>query len=291
MDNLLMDNLIKSAFNYPLSIDNVNLHNLGPHQVQLDVLRLDKIHPVISGNKWFKLKEYLTIAITEGRRHLVTFGGAWSNHIIAAACAAQYAGLSSTGIIRGEKPPDSSFTLRGAEEYGMQLEFISRAAYRQKEEPGFLASLAGRYPDAIIIPEGGAGQPGINGSMEILRQIDSSPYSHVLCAVGTGTTYKGLVAAAAPGQKVIGISVLSPPYHFGGYARHTPELSGFMNDWYHATGIPSDIVYTGKLFYAAMDMVRKGFFPPGSRLLLIHSGGLQGNRSLAPGVLDFPPTF
>ncbi len=287
MDNLLMDILMKTPSNYPLSIDNVNLQELDQHRIQMDVLRLDKIHPVISGNKWFKLKEWLAIAITEGRRHLVTFGGAWSNHIIAAACAAHHAGFSSTGIIRGERPANPSPTLLGAEEYGMQLVFISREEYRQKETPAFLASLATRHPDAIIIPEGGAGEPGIKGSMDILRQIDSSPYSHVLCAVGTGTTYKGLMAAAAPGQQVTGISVLTPPYHFGGYARHTAGLLDFMNTWYHATGIPSDIVYTGKLFYAALDMVRKDLFPPNSRLLLIHSGGLQGNRSLPPGTLHF----
>jgi len=287
MDNLLMDILMKTPFNYPLSIDNVNLQELDRHQIQVDVLRLDKIHPVVSGNKWFKLKEYLAIAIPEGRRHLVTFGGAWSNHIIAAACAAHHAGLFSTGIIRGERPANPSATLRGAEEYGMELVFISRSAYSQKNDPAFLADLTARYPDAIIIPEGGAGEPGIKGSMDILRQIDSSPYSHILCAVGTGTTYKGLMAAAAPGQEVTGISVLTPPYHFGGYARHTPELLDFMNSWYQSTGIPSDIVYTGKLFYAALDMVRKGLFPPNSRLLLIHSGGLQGNRSLPPGTLHF----
>lgn len=287
MDNLLMDILMKTPFNYPLSIDNVNLQELDRHQIKMDVLRLDKIHPVISGNKWFKLKEYLAIAITEGRRHLVTFGGAWSNHIIATACAAHHAGLSSTGIIRGERPANPSLTLRGAEEYGMELLFISRSAYSQKSDPPFLAGLTARYPDAIIIPEGGAGEPGIKGSMDILRQIDSSPYSHILCAVGTGTTYKGLMGAAAPGQEVTGISVLTPPYHFGGYARHTPELLDFMNGWYQSTGIPSDIVYTGKLFYAALDMVRKEVFPPSSRLLLIHSGGLQGNRSLPPGTLHF----
>ena len=287
MDNLLMDILMKAPFNYPLSIDTVLLPELDLRQLRMDVLRLDKIHPVISGNKWFKLKEYLSLALTEGHRHLITFGGAWSNHIIATACAAHYAGLSSTGIIRGERPANPSPTLRGAEEYGMQLEFISRSAYSQKNEPAFLADLTARCPDAIIIPEGGAGQPGIKGSMDILREIDSSSYSHILCAVGTGTTYKGLMAAAAPGQEVIGISVLTPPYHFGGYARHTSELLDFMNSWYHATGIPSDIVYTGKLFYAAMDMVRKDFFPPNSSLLLIHSGGLQGNRSLPPETLHF----
>jgi 1-aminocyclopropane-1-carboxylate deaminase/D-cysteine desulfhydrase-like pyridoxal-dependent ACC family enzyme len=169
----------------------------------------------------------------------------------------------------------------------MQLDFVSRQEYRLKDRPEFLTSLEARYPDAIIIPEGGAGPPGIKGSMDILRKIDSRPYSHILCAVGTGTTCKGISAAAAPGQEVIGVSVLSPPYHFGGYARHTPGLLQFMNSWYHRTGIPSDFVYTGKLFYAAMDMIRKDLFPPGSRLLLIHSGGLQGNRSLPPGTLAF----
>jgi 1-aminocyclopropane-1-carboxylate deaminase/D-cysteine desulfhydrase-like pyridoxal-dependent ACC family enzyme len=169
----------------------------------------------------------------------------------------------------------------------MQLEFISREQYRKKDDPEFLAGLTARYPGAIIIPEGGAGPPGISGSMDILRTTDSSPYSHILCAVGTGTTYKGLAAAAAPGQQVIGISVLETPYHFGGYARHTPELLDFMNHFYHAAGIPSDFVYTGKLFYAVLDLIRKDHFPPNSRILVIHSGGLQGNRSLTPGVLDF----
>jgi 1-aminocyclopropane-1-carboxylate deaminase len=287
MDNLLMDNLIKETFNYPLSIQSVEMPELTRHRVGMDVLRLDRLHPVISGNKWFKLKEWLHTAKIEGRRHLVTFGGAWSNHIIAAAFAAREAGLSVTGIIRGDRPPDLSATLLAAEAYGMQLEFISRADYRRKEEPAFLEGLLEKWPGALIIPEGGAGEPGIRGSMDILKEADTTVYSHILCAVGTGTTYRGLSAAATEEQQVIGISVLSPPYHFGGYARHTPELLNFMNLFYQATGIPSDFVYTGKLFYAALDMVRKNLFPHGSRLLVIHSGGLQGNRGLPQGLLYF----
>jgi 1-aminocyclopropane-1-carboxylate deaminase/D-cysteine desulfhydrase-like pyridoxal-dependent ACC family enzyme len=287
MDNLLMDNLMKPTFNYPLSIQTVELPELAQHHVRMDVLRLDLMHPVISGNKWFKLKEWLRIAAAGGSSHLITFGGAWSNHIIAAAFAAREAGLSATGVIRGERPARLSATLTAAEAYGMQLEFVTRTAYRQKDDPIFLAGLSARYPGAVIIPEGGAGEPGIKGSMDILKEVDSSPYSHILCAVGTGTTYKGLSAAARPGQEVIGISVLAPPYHFGGYARHTQELLEFMNHFYRTTGIPSDFVYTGKLFYATLDMVRKDHFPPGSRLLVIHSGGLQGNRGLPPGLLYF----
>jgi len=287
MDNLLMDNLMKPTFNYPLSIQTVELPELAQHHVRMDVLRLDLIHPVVSGNKWFKLKEWLRIAAAGGSSHLITFGGAWSNHIVATAFAAREAGLSATGIIRGERPARPSATLVAAEGYGMQLEFITRAAYRQKDDPLFLAGLAARYPGAVRIPEGGAGEPGIKGSMDILREVDSSPYSHILCAVGTGTTYEGLSAAARHDQQVIGISVLAPPYHFGGYARHTPELLEFMNHFHRNTGIPSDFVYTGKLFYATLDMVHKGHFPPGAHLLVIHSGGLQGNRGLPPGLLYF----
>src|SRR5258708_38857972 len=120
MDNLLMDNSMKSGFNYPLSIDKVQVPLLQQQHIRMDVLRLDMIHPVISGNKWYKLKEWLHIATREGRRHLITFGGAWSNHIIATACAARCAGLSTTGIIRGERPSELSATLRAAEEYGME---------------------------------------------------------------------------------------------------------------------------------------------------------------------------
>lgn len=287
MDNLLMDNLTKAAFNYPLSIQPVVLPLLLQHRVEMDVLRLDQLHPVISGNKWFKLKEWLQSAKESNRQGIVTFGGAWSNHIVAASFAAREAGLSSIGIIRGERPVSLSATLHDAEAYGMQLVFISRERYKQKEDPACLAAISAEYPNTVIIPEGGAGEPGIRGSMDILREIDSSPYSHILCAVGTGTTYKGLAAAAAPGQQVTGISVLAPSYHFGGYARHTPELLDFINYFYETTGIPTDFVYTGKLFYAVMDMVRKDLFPPNTRLLVIHSGGLQGNQGLPPGVLHF----
>ncbi len=270
-----------------LSIDTVNLPQLKEQGLQMDVLRLDKIHPIVSGNKWFKLKEYLREAADKDLRHLITFGGAWSNHIIAAAYAAREAGFSITGIIRGEKPAVPSATLQAAASYGMELVFISREAYKKKDDPVYLQELSARWPGSLIIPEGGAGEPGIRGSMDILRSIDSSRYTHVICAVGTGATYQGLVASAAPEQAVLGISVVASPYHFGGYARHTPELLDFINYWYDTTGIPTDFVYTGKLFYAVMEQVEQHLFPPDSRLLVIHSGGLQGNRSLAAGVLHF----
>jgi len=301
MDNLLMDNLTKEPFDYPLSIDEVDLSPWTPQPIGLDVLRLDRIHPVISGNKWFKLKGWLQLATASTSRQIVTFGGAWSNHIIAAAYAAKLTGLRATGIIRGEEPARLSDTLQAAAGYGMQLEFISRETYQQKEDPAFLRQLSDRYPGSMIIPEGGAGAPGITGSREILDAVDKTRYTHILCAVGTATMYQGLAAAALPEQSVIGIAVLKgfpdppagqsnriiPDYHFGGYARQTAALLDFMNEFHQATGIPSDFVYTGKLFYAALDLIRSNLFPAGSRLLVIHSGGLQGNRSLPPDRLHF----
>jgi 1-aminocyclopropane-1-carboxylate deaminase len=285
---------------------------LAEKKVSADILRLDKLHPVISGNKWFKLKEYLPEAMQSPGHTLITFGGAWSNHLIAAACAARQLGLSAIGIVRGERPPVLSETLMAAAAYGMQLEFISRHEYTRKEEPDFLRQLTDRFPGAYIIPEGGAGPIGIKGCEDILRLSDTSRYTHILCAVGTGTTLMGLIRAAGPGQVVIGIPVLKgfdewtavdphgyltpeqkgsarllPHYHFGGYARHPPELLDFMNRWYRETGIPSDIVYTGKLFFALWDSIGHDLFPAHSRLLVIHSGGLQGNLSLTPGILDF----
>lgn len=310
MDNLLMDNLTNRSFNYPLSVDVLELPELVQQDISVHVLRLDKIHPVISGNKWFKLKNHLQAAKKKSSQYIITFGGAWSNHIIAAAYATQQAGFRAVGIIRGEKPDLLSHTLRAAADHGMLLEFISREEYKLKDDPAFLEKLSARWPGAHIIPEGGAGELGIKGSEDILQTADSSQYSHILCAIGTGTMYRGLVNAAAPGQIVVGLPVLKglndlsaispvqspgcnlegriiPGYHFGGYARSTPELFDFMNRFYQATGIPSDFVYTGKLFYGVMDLLQKVYFPSGSRLLLIHSGGLQGNQSLSPGILDF----
>ncbi|HTR28021.1 MAG TPA: hypothetical protein VMH27_02055 [Puia sp.] len=260
--------------------------------IHIDVLRLDRLHPIVSGNKWFKLKGHLDQAVLSSSDTIVTFGGAWSNHLVATAYAAGEAGLRAIGIVRGERPAVLSPTLTDALRHGMTLEFISRHQYAKKE----IALFSQRYPGAYIIPEGGAGPPGARGSGEILRMIDSTEYSHILCAVGTGTMFEGLVHAVRPGQVVIGVPALKgfeprdnwwTDYHFGGYARHPPELLVFMNEFYRETGVPTDIVYTGKLMYALRDGLRKECFRPAARLLVIHSGGLQGNRSLPPGTLLF----
>lgn len=273
--------------------------------IEVSVLRLDKIHPVISGNKWFKLQSYLQEAKRLQKKIIVTFGGAWSNHIVATAAACKQNELNSIGIIRGEEADDLSPTLLSAKEYGMKLYFISREDYKTKKIPLELQS-----EENYFIPEGGYGKKGADGASGILDHCEKKNFTHFLCASGTGTMLAGLVNSITPGQSVTGISILKNnfelegsvrsllndptknfsifhDYHFGGYAKHTLELISFMNQFYRQTDIPSDFVYTGKLFFAIHDLINKNFFPSGSRLLIIHSDGLQGNASLPKGTLIF----
>jgi 1-aminocyclopropane-1-carboxylate deaminase len=275
------------------------------------VLRLDQVHPVVSGNKPFKLSGYLKEAKACGQRGILTFGGAWSNHIHATAFAVKEAGLKSIGIIRGERPPTLSPTLQDAARAGMELRFLSRSEYRaltnmSREE------LQTRFPDHTIVPEGGAGEPGMQGAAGIMRHIPEDQFDCIVCACGTGTTLAGLISASNARQKFLGISVLKghsglkddinhllnkpsedvhfeiiDRFHGGGYAKFDDDLIEYMNQFYRSTGIPTDIIYTGKLMRAIEQLFAEQFFPSDSRVLAIHSGGLQGNRSLPPGRLHF----
>lgn len=281
---------------------------LSDKKVALDVLRLDEIHPVISGNKWFKLKYYLQDAIALHKNTVATFGGPWSNHIAAVAFACKEAAIKSVGIIRGEQPAVLSETLKNAVEWGMELHFVSRDEYRKKE------LITQRLSDNnwYWINEGGYGLLGAKGASEIVSTVSLSLYTHIIAAVGTGTMLAGLVSATGNAQKVIGISSMKGneslqkqvlhlteeqkqaasfqiihDYHFGGYGKHPSHLIDFINEIYSEHQLPLDIVYTGKTFYAIKDLTKKDFFEPGSRLLMIHSGGLQGNCSLHDKVLVF----
>jgi 1-aminocyclopropane-1-carboxylate deaminase len=276
----------------------------------VDVLRLDTIHPVISGNKWYKLRYYLEEAILQNKKAVLTFGGAFSNHIVATAAACQAYGLQSIGIIRGEQPEQPSHTLQLANELGMHLVYLSRTLYKQKLIPEDAFKNQGKK-DTYIINEGGYGLLGSIGAMRILEECDARNYSHIVAAVGTATTLAGLTRSALPHQKIIGISVLKNnfsigeeaeklipnekkecysiihDYHFGGYAKANPELFLFMNQFFDETTIPTDFVYTGKLFYAVEHLIKQNYFPRGANILVIHSGGLQGNASLPNGKLIF----
>lgn len=276
---------------------------LSQNGIDVQVLRLDKIHPVISGNKWFKLKFHLQKALAGNYKAIVTFGGAFSNHIIATAAACAARKISCIGIIRGEEPSSYSHTLLNAKKLGMQLFFISRADYQNKKIPPDFTT-----DDYYLIPEGGYGEAGAGGAATI--PYNKKAFDNVLCAVGTGTMMAGLLNGKEQHTHVSGISVLKNhlllnndvqsllnnkkepfiihhDYHFGGYAKHKPELTQFMNELYVETGIPTDFVYTGKLFYGVHDLIQKNYFKNGSRLLVVHSGGLQGNFSLRKGTLIF----
>jgi 1-aminocyclopropane-1-carboxylate deaminase len=293
-------------------VQTLELPELKEKSCYADVLRLDKIHPVISGNKWFKLKYHLEDARKNGYKTLLTFGGAYSNHIIAAALSAREANFNSIGIIRGEEPKQLSHTLKAASDYGMRLKFISREQFKKINEQEIQDILINEFGSFYQIPEGGKSSEGRRGCKEILHLTDFSKYTHILSAIGTGTTYLGLVNSSELKQQVIGIPVLKGmndllseyydlienpekrqyckifyEYYFGGYAKKTPELIGFMNSFYRQTAIPTDFIYTGKLMYAFIDLLKKNFFAPGSKLLIIHSGGLQGNLSLPENTLEF----
>jgi 1-aminocyclopropane-1-carboxylate deaminase len=273
----------------------------GQANVSVDVLRLDLIHPVISGNKYFKLKVAIENAVSSDISGIVSFGGAYSNHLVALACLCNSVGLQSIGVIRGEEPANHSPTLNDAIGYGMKPIFVNRELYADKKQLNNL--FQHRYPGFKLIPEGGQSAEGVEGATEILRIADSSAYDVIVCAVGTGTMMAGLAKGASENQELIGISSLKIgpgndiekfihlhthkpfsvlyDYHFGGYAKKSSELIDFMNQLWRDHQLPTDFVYTAKLIFAINDLVEKKYFSPGTRILAIHSGGLQGNRSIA----------
>jgi 1-aminocyclopropane-1-carboxylate deaminase len=283
-------------------------NTLASSGITVDILRLDLLHPVVSGNKWFKLKEYLSEAIEQQKKVLATFGGAYSNHIVATAFAAKENGMKSLGFIRGEPGKYTSHSLVEAASYGMEIRYINRSLF-----PDPVTIMREHdHPSLYWIREGGYGTRGAIGAATILHQVCLSDYSDIVCATGTGTMLAGLIKSALPGQRLTGISVLKNTptlrdeidqllrteerqknyqlldgYTFGGYAKHTPVLLESMRSLWEAERIPSDFVYTGKLFFAVKDLLSKGYFAEKSRVLVIHSGGLQGNASLPAGTLPF----
>jgi len=264
--------------------------------IQLYIKRDDLIHPQISGNKWRKLKYNLLEANRQGHRTLLTFGGAYSNHLYATAAAGQHFGFQTIGVVRGDEiQADQNPTLAFCRSCGMQLHFVSRTAYRNKNETDFIAGLARLFGPFYLVPEGGTNELAIQGASEIMpeiiTQLPTSP-DFVVCAVGTGGTVTGLAQSAPDTTTVLGVLALksakafdlpSPSpvqllydYHFGGYAKTTPELIAFLLDVEHRTGILFEQVYTGKMLYAIYDLARQGFFPPEATVVAIHTGGLQG---------------
>lgn len=265
--------------------------------VRVSVKRDDMIHPYISGNKWRKLKFPLREARATGKSRLVTFGGAWSNHLLATAAAAAKFGFSSYAFVRGERVENAVLSL--CELFGMQLHFVDREAYRDKQ--ALYAAHFGADANAFFINEGGYSIAAAKGCAEIIAELPR-PFDHYFCACGTGTTLAGLANALADqgeGAQLHGVPVLKGggfireeiaalgvenpdevilhlDYHFGGYAKTKPELIAFVRSFTQQTGMMIEPTYTGKLFYALHDLIARDYFPTGSDILVLHTGGLTG---------------
>lgn len=284
----------------------VDLPILRAHGVTLAILREDLLHPTISGNKFRKLKYNLLAARDAGQRTLLTFGGAYSNHIAAVAAAGAAFGFSTIGIIRGDELIDQprNPTLSQAEADGMQLHFVSRSDYRRKAQDDFLADLRRRFGEFYLLPEGGTNGLAVQGCEEILSD-ETHDFDVIACAVGTGGTLAGLINTAAAHQRILGFPAVRDPalegaiqqltlqeadrknwqlisdYHFGGYGQVTPSLLSFIDGFSRDTGVPLEPIYGGKMLYGLMDMIIGGCFAAGTRILAIHTGGLQGWSQVA----------
>lgn len=267
--------------------------------LQVFIKREDLNHPFVSGNKWWKLRYNLEEAKKLGYNTLLTFGGAHSNHIYATAAAAKEGDFKAIGIIRGEElTVKDNATLRFAHDQGMDLHFVSREDYRKKSDPKFIEKLIQQFGKVYIIPEGGTNDLAVRGveefALQLRKEID---FDYVCCAIGTGGTMTGLIRAL-PDKKMLGFSSLkgnfmeaevkkllkadatnwsiNNDYHFGGYGKYNQVLLDFIAKAEKDFHIPLEQVYTGKMFFGVLDLISKRFFPAGSKILLFHTGGLQG---------------
>ena len=269
-----------------------------PKGITLEIKREDLLHPFVSGNKFRKLKYNILQAKAENQSVLLTFGGAFSNHIAAVAYAGKEQGFETIGVIRGDELRDKiseNPTLSFAQECGMRFEFVTREAYRHKTETAFIEQLQAQFGSFYLVPEGGTNNLAVKGCEEILTEFDAH-FDFVCSAVGTGGTISGLINSALPHQKVLGFPALKgdflqneihkfvnnknweliTDYHFGGYGKVTTEFIEWMNWFYAQTGIPLDPIYTGKMVFGVMDLIQRNYFSPKSKILMIHTGGLQG---------------
>ena len=273
--------------------------NLDPKfNIELFLKREDLIHPIVSGNKYRKLKYNLKEAKKQRFKTLLTFGGAFSNHIAAVAQAGKEFGFQTIGVIRGEElinNTEENPTLKFARQCGMNFKFVPREVYRNKTSKGFLESLKAEFEDFYLIPEGGTNALAIKGCEEILNDSDNE-FDYICCPVGTGGTISGLINCSKPGQQVLGFPALKgsflnedigkfahknnwqliTDYHFGGFAKINEALISFINGFKKEYDISLDPIYTGKMMFGIFDMINKSHFPKGSKLLAIHTGGLQG---------------
>jgi len=302
---------ILSILNEPVRMQEIFDPVMEEKRIRLFILRLDEIDLIISGNKLFKLFYFLQQALSSHHQTILTFGGAYSNHLAATAAACASLKLNSIGIVRGYRPAILSHTLKKCEDEGMKIYFLPAKIYRNQNEMEFIESLHKEYGQFILVPEGGACITGKLGAEKITALVEGKNFTHACCALGTGTTAAGLSALRHQGTTILTFPVLKGitdlemrmrnllpgeildgyefmnEYHFGGYAKKTTELLNFMNNFYRKHGIPTDFVYTAKMFFGVWDLLYKDYFPFNSKILCLHTGGLQGNLSLPENTLSF----
>lgn len=291
----------------PLTVEKLSLPIFLIKGVRVSLIRADQIHPQISGNKWFKLKYNLQFALQNDYKSVVSFGGAYSNHLHALAWAAKESGLASIGVVRGE--PVSNPMLEDAVEWGMQLHFVDRVNYRRKSDPDWLEEHRHLWGDALIIPEGGSNALAVKGVAELARSIELAcpEMNYLLAPCGTGGTLAGLISGVSSRVKVEGYPVLKGgdflkndivclldianiepkclweldlEAHYGGYGKANAAHLAFLADLEEKLGIPFDQVYTSKMLRRFLENVDLNRYPVGSHIVLVHTGGLQGRRSL-----------
>ncbi len=294
-----------------ITLDKLTSKLLSEKAVDLSILRLDKIHEDVSGNKLFKLHFYIDECLQTNHKTILTFGGAFSNHLVATAFLCKKKGIKSIGIVRGETPKKLSHTLQKCSEFDMQLHFISRETYKILNRNEACLNIKNKYGNCIIVPEGGYGFLGAKGASLIMNVLKKERISYICTCVGTATTVAGLCMNIIGNEKIVAIPaiknmtdifvrikeltqlnvekdlIILNEYHFGGYAKHNDELINFMNKFYNEYNIPTDIVYTAKMMYGIIDKINNNYFERGSNIVCIHTGGLQGNKSLPDNTLVF----
>ncbi|NOR27253.1 MAG: pyridoxal-phosphate dependent enzyme [Lutibacter sp.] len=284
-------------------IQQVHFSEIKDKSVSLFIKREDELHPFISGNKYRKLKYNLEEASKQNEHTLLTFGGAYSNHIAATAAAGFEHNFKTIGVIRGDELAanlveviKTNPTLKFASEHDMKFHFVSRSEYRIKTSSEFITKLKEKFGEFYLVPEGGTNTFAVKGCEEILVEEDKQ-YNVICCAIGTGGTISGIINSSKNHQKVIGFPALkgdflqdeikkhvlkntnwslNTNYHFGGYAKISEELITFINNFKRETNIPLDPVYTGKMLFGIVDLIKKDTFKKGTKILAIHTGGLQG---------------
>lgn len=292
----LSNEFLLAEKNVPL--EKLDLRFFTHTKIEINILRTDLLHPIISGNKWYKLKHNILQANKENKTTILSFGGAYSNHLHALAYSGHMMNIETIGIVRGEEV--SNATLLDCKRWGMQLIFVDRQQYRNRNEKEYIAYWQKKFPMAYIVPEGGGNALGVLGATEILQNINLDKIKNIVCPVGTGTTLAGILACVPKHVKVWGVAAIKngaylkdaikqytmnnhftllTEYHFGGFAKTNFILNEFVTSFLKTTLVPLDKVYNAKAMFALVELYNKNVIDNNSNTLYIHTGGLQGNRN------------